>query len=41
MTKILNTLRVTGTSSTSQALGVTGGYALFNDIRLSKGITYS
>ena len=41
MTKILNTLRVTGTSSTSQALGVTGGYALFNDIRLYSGITYS
>jgi hypothetical protein len=41
MTKILNTLRVTGTSSTSQALGVTGGYALFNDIRVYKGITYS
>ena len=30
MTKILNTLRVTGTGSNSQALGVTGGYLSSN-----------
>jgi hypothetical protein len=31
MTKILNSLKVTGTGSSSQALGVTGGYVSIND----------
>jgi hypothetical protein len=31
MTKILNSLKVTGTGSSSQALGVTGGYVNIND----------
>ena len=53
MTKILNSLKVTGTGSSGQALGVTGGYVSINDslyvgattstnnIKLMTGITNS
>ena len=41
MTKILNSLKVVGTGSSNEAIGITGGYLSSIDIRLPQGISYS
>lgn len=41
MTKILNSLKVVGTGSSNEAIGITGGYLSSRDIRLPQGISYS
>jgi hypothetical protein len=38
MSQVLNNLNVTGTSSNSQALGVTGGYGNFNNLKVGSWV---